>query len=87
MLAASRNVTIDEFGSGNKTIEMTLTSSEWIGNHSTLYFKLYTKRISGYYAYNVLNSSDTSASITLVCTSKASSGAEGWRDCAVYYYA
>lgn len=87
VLAASRRVTIDEYGSGNKVIEMTLTSDEWIGNHRTLYFRLYATKLSGYYAYNMLNSSDTSASITLVCTSKASSGAEGWRDCAVYYYA
>lgn len=87
VLAASRNVTIDEFGGGNKVIEMTVTSDEWIGNKGTLYFSLYATTLSGYYAYNVMNSSDTSASITLVCTSKASSGAEGWRDCAVYYYA
>lgn len=87
VLAASQRVTIDELGSGNKVIVMTLTSDQWIGNHSSLYFTLYTKQLSGYYAYNVLNSSDNSASITLQCTSKASSGAEGWRDCAVFCYA
>lgn len=87
VLAASKQVTIDELGSGNKVIEMTLTSSQWIGNHSSLYFTLYTRQLSGYYAYNVLNSSDNSASITLQCTSKSSGGAEGWRECAVSWYA
>ena len=86
-VSATKNVTITDYGSGNKVIEMEVTGGSWIGNQSTLYFSLYTTTLSGYYAYNVLNSSDTSAAITVECISTSSSGASGWRDCAVFCYA
>lgn len=87
VLEASKTVLQTEYGSGNKVVEITLTSSTWLGSYSSLYFTLYVTRISGYYAYNVLNSSDNTASITLECTSKSSSGATGWRECQIYSYA
>ena len=87
VLSATKNVTIADNGSGNKVIEMEVTGGSWIGNNATLYFSLYTTSLSGYYAYNVLNSSDTSAAITVECISTSSSGASGWRDCAVFCYA
>ena len=87
VVSATKNVTITDYGSGNKVIEMEVTGGSWIGNQSTLYFSLYTTALSGYYAYNVLNSSDTSAAITVECISTSSSGASGWRDCAVFCYA
>lgn len=87
VLSATKNVTITDNGSGNKVIEMEVTGGSWIGNNATLYFRLYTTSLSGYYAYNVLNSSDTSAAITVECISTSSSGASGWRDCAVFCYA
>lgn len=86
-LSATKNVTITDYGSGNKVIEMEVTGASWIGNNATLYFSLYTTSLSGYYAYNVLNSTDTSAAITVECISTSSSGASGWRDCAVFCYA
>lgn len=87
VLEASKTVLQTDYGSGNKVIEITMTSSTWLGSYSSLYFTLYVTRISGYYAYNVLNSSDATASITLNCTSTSSSGATGWRECQVYSYA
>ena len=87
VVSATKNVTITDYGSGNKVIEMEVTGGSWIGNQSTLYFSLYTTALSGYYAYNVLNSSDTSAAITVECISTSSSGASGWRDCSVFCYA
>ena len=87
VVSATKNVTITDYGSGNKVVEMEVTGGSWIGNQSTLYFSLYTTALSGYYAYNVLNSSDTSAAITVECISTSSSGASGWRDCAVFCYA
>lgn len=86
-LSASKDVTITDYGSGNKVIEMEVTGANWIGNNATLHFSLYTTSLSGYYAYNVLNSTDTSAAITVECISTSSSGASGWRDCAVFCYA
>lgn len=86
VVSATKNVTITDYGSGNKVIEMEVTGGSWIGNQSTLYFSLYTTALSGYYAYNVLNSSDTSAAITVECISTSSSGASGWRDCSVFCY-
>lgn len=86
-LSATKNVTITDYGSGNKVIEMEVTGDSWIGNNATLYFSLYATSLSGYYAYNVLNSTDTSAAITMECISTSSSGASGWRDCAVFCYA
>ena len=87
VVSATKNVTITDYGSGNKVVEMEVTGGSWIGNQSTLYFSLYTTALSGYYAYNVLNSSDTSAAITVECISTSSSGASGWRDCSVFCYA
>lgn len=87
LLSASRNVTIDEYGSGNKVIEIAMAGGEWVGNRNSLFFRLYTTQLSGYYAYNVLNSSDNSASITVNCTSVSTSGATGWRECQVYSFA
>lgn len=87
VVSATKNVTITDYGSGNKVVEMEVTGDSWIGNQSTLYFSLYTTVLSGYYAYNVLNSSDTSAAITVECISTSSSGASGWRDCSVFCYA
>lgn len=87
LLSAVRNVTLDEYGSGNKVIDITLSGSSWIGNRGSMFFRLYTKRIGGYYAYNVLNSSDNSAAITVDCTSVSSGGASGWRECAVFSFA
>ncbi len=87
VISATKNVTITDYGSGNKVVEMEVTGDSWIGNQSTLYFSLYTTALSGYYAYNVLNSSDTSAAITVECISTSSSGASGWRDCSVFCYA
>lgn len=87
VVSATKNVTITDYGSGNKVIEMEVTGSSWVGNQQTLYFSLYTTELSGYYAYNVLNSSDTSAAITVECISTSSSGASGWRDCSVFCYA
>lgn len=86
-VSATKNVTITDYGSGNKVVEMEVTGSSWIGNQSTLYFSLYTTALSGYYAYNVLNSSDTGASITVDCISTSSSGASGWCNCTVFWYA
>lgn len=87
VVSATKNVTITDYGSGNKVIEMEVTGGSWIGNQATLYFSLYTTVLSGYYAYNVLNSSDTSAAITVECISTSSGGASGWRDCSVFCYA
>lgn len=87
VVSAEKDVTITDYGSGNKVIEMEVTGGSWIGNNATLYFSLYTTSLSGYYAYNVLNSTDTSAAITVECISTSSSGASGWRDCAVFCYA
>lgn len=86
VVSATKNVTITDYGSGNKVVEMEVTGNSWIGNQATLYFSLYTTTLSGYYAYNVLNSSDTSAAITVECISTSSSGASGWRDCSVFCY-
>lgn len=86
-LQFTRNVTIEEYGSGNKVIEIEATGGSWLGNNGTLSFSLYTTALADHYAYNVLNSSDAGASITVECISTASSGASGWRDCAVFCYA
>lgn len=89
LLEASRNVTINEYGSGNKVIEIPMAGGDWIGNRSSMFFRLYTTQLNGYYAYNVLNSSDGSASIasiTVNCTSVSSGGATGWRECQVYSF-
>lgn len=87
LLSVVRNVTIDEYGSGNKVIDITMSGDAWIGNRASMFFRLYVKRISGYYAYNVLNSSDNSAAITVNCTATSSGGASGWRECAVFSFA
>ena len=87
LLSVIRDVTIDEYGSGNKVIDITLTGGTWIGNRGSLFFRLYARQISGYYAYNVLNSSDNSAAITVDCTSISSNGASGWRGCSVFCFA
>ena len=87
VVSAEKNVTITDYGSGNKVIEMEVTGGSWIGDNAELFFSLYTTTLPGYYAYNVLNSTDTSAAITVECISTSSSGASGWRDCAVFCYA
>lgn len=86
VLQLAENVTIDTHGQGNRVIEFEVYGDTWIGNVNTLYFSLYTTALSGYYAYNVLNSSDQSAAITVTCTSYSSSGATGWAECSVYCY-
>ena len=86
VLQLAENVTIDTHGQGNRVIEFEVYGNTWIGNVNTLYFSLYTTALSGYYAYNVLNSSDQSAAITVTCTSYSSSGATGWAECSVYCY-
>ena len=87
VLAISKDVSISSLGSGNRVVDVTITDPTWIGNYSTLYFRLYATRIYGYYLANVLNSSDASASITLTCNSKSDSGASGWLECKIYSYA
>ncbi len=86
VLTAQKAVTITDYGSGDKIIEFEFTDADWVGNYDTLYFSLYTTGMTGYYQYNVLNSSNTGLSITLECTSKSSSGATGWVDCTVHQY-
>ena len=87
VVSAEKDVKITDYGSGNKVIEMEVTGGSWIGDNAELFFSLYTTTLPGYYAYNVLNSTDTSAAITVECISTSSSGASGWRDCAVFCYA
>ena len=86
-LQASKNVTITEYGSGNRVVEIILTSGTWLGGYGSLYFTLYVTQLSGYYAYNILNSSDSAAAITLECISTSSAGATGWLECQVFSYA
>ena len=87
VVSAEKDVKITDYGSGNKVIQMEVAGGSWIGDNEELFFSLYTTTLPGYYAYNVLNSSDTSAAITVECISTSSSGASGWRDCAVFCYA
>lgn len=63
-------------GTGNRVVTMSATSNFWIGAESSLTFTLSCDQVSGYYVYNVLNSSDTASSIHLSCT--ASGAASGW---------
>lgn len=63
-------------GTGNRVITMTATSSVWLGSANSLSFTLSCDQVSGYYVYNVLNSSDTASSIHLSCT--ASGQTSGW---------
>lgn len=63
-------------GTGNRVVTMTASSSTWIGGSNSLSFTLSCDQVSGYYVYNVLNSSDTASSIHLSCTASGSSS--GW---------
>ena len=87
VLAVERDVSVTTHGSGNRVIEFEATSDVWLGNNSKLYYTMYATRIYGMYLANVLNSSDSSASISVECIARSTSGAAGWRDCKVYSYA
>ena len=89
VVSAEKNVTITDYGSGNKVIEMEVTGDSvngWIGDNEKLYFNLYATTLAGYYAYDVLNSRDTSAAITVECISTATDGELAWRYCEVKCY-
>ena len=87
VLAMERNVTVSVYGTGNRVVEFEVTSDTWLGNASALYYSVYATRLTGYYLPNLLNSSDTSAKVSVECIARTSSGAAGWRECQVYQYA
>jgi hypothetical protein len=87
LLHDEKEVTITEYGSGDKIIEFNFPGDSWVGNNANLHFRIYTTPLANHREYNVMTSSNSSLNISLVCISSSSAGAQGWRQCEVYYYA
>lgn len=69
---------------GDCFIEMTATSTAWLGGSSSLTLTITAIAENGYYVHNLLNSSDNSAEYALTCT--ASGAASGWQLATVHTY-
>ena len=87
LLHAERAVTITEYGSGDKIIEFDFSGASWVGNNAEVHYRIYTTPLDNHREYNVMTSSNAGLKISLVCISSSSAGAQGWRQCEVYYYA
>ena len=87
LLHAERAVTITEYGSGDKIIEFNFSGANWVGNNTEVHYRIYTTPLDNHREYNVMTSSNAGLKISLVCISSSSAGAQGWRQCEVYYYA
>lgn len=87
VLSFEQNVTETTHGTGDKIIEMELTSGYWYGSTENLYYKLSAEPLADYMSGRLMNTSNQSLSVALVCISTGADSSAGWRDCSVKYYA